>query len=119
MPLGQFSAPLLSGWQAALIKAGVGPGTIHKARTLLSSVLRHAAENGAIMANPLSLVRAPTVGAAGRGAAALTRRRRAHPRRDAEPAPREVGASSARAAQPDGATSCLRPARHRPGSGTR
>jgi integrase len=59
VPLGHFSAPLLHGWQAALIKAGVGPGTIHKARTLLSSVLRHAAENGAIMANPLSLVRAP------------------------------------------------------------
>jgi integrase len=59
VPLGQFGAPLLSGWQAALIKAGVSPGTIHKARTLLSSVLRHAAENGAIMANPLSLVRAP------------------------------------------------------------
>lgn len=59
VPLGQLSAPLLSGWQAALVKARVGPGTIHKARTLLSSVLRHAAENGAIMANPLSLVRAP------------------------------------------------------------
>ena len=59
VPLGQFSAPLLHGWQAALIKAGVSPGTIHKARTLLSSVLRHAAANGAIMANPLSLVRAP------------------------------------------------------------
>jgi integrase len=58
-PLGHFSAPLLSGWQAAVIKAGVRPGTIRKARTLLSSVLRHAAENGAIMANPLSLVRAP------------------------------------------------------------
>jgi len=59
VPLGHFSAPLLSGWQAALIKGGVSPGTIHKSRTLLSSVLRHAAENGAIMANPLSLVRAP------------------------------------------------------------
>ena len=59
VPLGQFGAPLLSGWQAALITGGVSPGTIHKARTLLSSVLRHAAENGAIMANPLSLVRAP------------------------------------------------------------
>lgn len=58
-PLGHFSAPLLHGWQSALIKAGVSPGTIHKARTLLSSILRHAAENGAIMANPLSLVRAP------------------------------------------------------------
>ena len=50
VPLGQFGAPLLSGWQAGLIKAGVSAGTIHKARTLLSSVLRHAAENGAIMA---------------------------------------------------------------------
>ncbi len=59
VPLGQFGAPLLSGWQAAPLKGGVSPGTIHKARTLLSSVLRHAAENGAIMANPLSLVRAP------------------------------------------------------------
>ena len=59
VPLGQFGAPLLSGWQAALIKAGVGHGTIHKARTLLSSVLRHAAESGAIMGNPMSLVRAP------------------------------------------------------------
>jgi len=59
VPLGHFSAPLLHAWQAALIKGGVGPGTIRKARTLLSSVLRHAAENGAIMANPLSLVRAP------------------------------------------------------------
>jgi hypothetical protein len=35
MPLGQFGAPLLSGWQAALIKAGVSHGTIHKAHTAL------------------------------------------------------------------------------------
>jgi hypothetical protein len=49
VPLGQFGAPQLSGWQAALITAGVSPGTIHKARTLLSSVLGHAAENGAII----------------------------------------------------------------------
>ena len=58
VPLGQFSAPLLHGWQAERIRAGIGPGSIHKARTLLSSILRHAAEAGVIMANPLSLVRA-------------------------------------------------------------
>jgi len=59
VPLGQFTGPLLHGWQAERLKAGVSPGTIGKARTLLSSVLRHAAESGAIVANPLSLVRAP------------------------------------------------------------
>jgi integrase len=59
VPLGHIGAPLLHGWQAERIKAGVSPGTIAKARTLLSSVLRHAAESGAIIANPLSLVRAP------------------------------------------------------------
>ena len=94
VPLGHFSAPLLHGWQAALIKAGVGPGTIHKARTLLSSVLRHAAENGAIMANPLSLVRAPK--SAPRDAVqplspVVVERIRAAM---LKPAPREVAASS-------------------------
>jgi integrase len=59
VPLTQFSGPLLHAWQAERIKAGVSPGTIRKARTLLSSILRHAAESGAIVANPLSLVRAP------------------------------------------------------------
>jgi hypothetical protein len=59
VPIGHFSGPLLHGWQAQRIKAGVSPGTIRKARTLLSSVLRHAAESGAIIANPLSVVRAP------------------------------------------------------------
>ncbi len=37
----------------------MAPGTIHKARTLLSSILRHAAESEAIPGNPMSLVRAP------------------------------------------------------------
>jgi integrase len=46
-------------WQAALIKADVSPGTVHKSRTFLSSVLRHAAESEAIPGNPLSLVRPP------------------------------------------------------------
>jgi len=37
----------------------VSPGTVHKCRTFLSSVLRHAAESEAIPGNPLSLVRPP------------------------------------------------------------
>jgi integrase len=59
MPLGEISVSQLRAWQASAIKAGAKPGTIHKARTFLSSVLRHAAEAEAIPANPLSLVRAP------------------------------------------------------------
>jgi hypothetical protein len=59
VPLTQFSGPLLHAWQADRVRAGISPGTIRKARTLLSSILRHAAESGAIVANPLSLVRAP------------------------------------------------------------
>ncbi|HET6448800.1 MAG TPA: site-specific integrase [Conexibacter sp.] len=35
------------------------PASVHKCRTFLSSVLRHAAEAEAIPANPLALVRAP------------------------------------------------------------
>lgn len=116
VPLGHFGAPLLSGWQAALIKAGVSPGTIHKARTLLSSVLRHAAENGAIMANPLSLVRAPR--SAPRDAvqplspAVVERIRRAM----LTPPDREIGASVPGNA-PDGGTHGRRPALHRRASG--
>lgn len=95
VPLGHFSAPLLYAWQAGRIKAGVSPGTIRKARTLLSSVLRHAAESGAIIANPLSLVRAPRP--APRDAvqplspATVERLRSAM----LKPPPREVAASSA------------------------
>jgi integrase len=59
VPLNQITVAVLRGWQAALIKDGVSPGTIHKCRTFLSSVLRHAAESEAIPGNPLSLVRAP------------------------------------------------------------
>jgi integrase len=95
VPLGHFSAPLLHAWQAGRIKAGVGPGTIRKARTLLSSVLRHAAESGAIIANPLSLVRAPTPArrdAVQPLAPAMVERLRAAM---LDPAPREVAASSA------------------------
>ncbi len=59
VPRGEFTVARLRGWQAELVKAGVNPGTIHKARTCLSSVLRHAAESEAIPGNPLSLVRPP------------------------------------------------------------
>ena len=58
-PLAQLTVARLRAWQAALIKADVSPGTIHKCRTFLSSVLRHAAESEAIPGNPLSLVRPP------------------------------------------------------------
>lgn len=49
----------LRAWQAERLNAGVSPGTIHKCRTLLSSVLRHAAESEAILANAMTLVRPP------------------------------------------------------------
>src|ERR1019366_1261284 len=62
VPLGEITVARLRAWQSARVKAGVSPGTIHKCRTLLSSVLRHAAESEAIAANPLSLVRAPKNG---------------------------------------------------------
>jgi len=57
--LRELSVAALRAWQTERLKAGVGPDTIHKCRTVLSSILRHAAESEAIPANPLSLVRAP------------------------------------------------------------
>jgi len=59
VPLGELTVSPLREWQAGLVKAGVAASTISKARTLLSSVLRHAAESEAIPGNPMSLVRAP------------------------------------------------------------
>jgi len=59
VPLAELTVGRLRAWQAERIAAGVKPGTIHKARTLLSSVMRHAAESEAIAGNPLSLVRPP------------------------------------------------------------
>lgn len=59
VPLLDLTVSVLRGWQADRLTAGVGAGTIDKARTVLSSVLRHAAESEAIPANPLALVRAP------------------------------------------------------------
>lgn len=46
-------------WQADRLRAGVSPHALMKARTVLSSVLRHAAESEAIQANPIQLVRPP------------------------------------------------------------
>ncbi|MGH2913530.1 MAG: tyrosine-type recombinase/integrase [Solirubrobacteraceae bacterium] len=57
--LNELGVARLRGWQADRLRAGVGAGTIMKARTLLSSVLRHAAESEVIAGNPMTLVRAP------------------------------------------------------------
>jgi len=59
VPLSEITVGRLRAWQAERTAAGVQPGTIHKARTLLSSVLRHAAESEAIPPNPMGLVRPP------------------------------------------------------------
>lgn len=59
LPMRELTVARLRAWQTERTKSGVSPGTIHKCRTVLSSVLRHAAESEAIAANPLSLVRAP------------------------------------------------------------
>lgn len=93
VPVNEITVGTLRAWQAERVKAGVSPGTIHKARTLLSSVLRHAAESEAIPANPLSIVRAPRAG----------QRDAVHPLSPAvveriraamlDPAPREIAAA--------------------------
>ncbi len=62
LPLGELTVGRLRAWQAERLSAGVSPGTIHKARTFLSSVLRHAAEAEAIAGNPPTAVRAPKKG---------------------------------------------------------
>ncbi|HEU4704072.1 MAG TPA: tyrosine-type recombinase/integrase [Conexibacter sp.] len=59
LPLTELTVGRLRTWQADRLADGVGVGTIDKARTVLSSVLRHAAESEAIPGNPLTLVRAP------------------------------------------------------------
>jgi integrase len=59
VPLGELTVGRLRVWQGARVAAGVKPGTIDKARTVLSSVLRHAAESDVIPGNPLALVRPP------------------------------------------------------------
>ncbi|HYV16261.1 MAG TPA: tyrosine-type recombinase/integrase [Conexibacter sp.] len=59
VPLNAMTVGVLRRWQARLVAEGMKPGSVHKCRTFLSSVLRHAAEAEAIPANPLTLVRAP------------------------------------------------------------
>jgi integrase len=59
LPLREITVSVLRRWQAGLIAAGIGHGAIMRARAVLSSVLRHAAESEAMPANPLALVRAP------------------------------------------------------------
>ncbi len=59
VPLGEITVRRLRAWQADRLAEGVSPVTIQKARTVLSSVLRHAAEEEAIPGNPLYSVRAP------------------------------------------------------------
>jgi integrase len=59
VPLTEITVGRLRSWQAERLADGVGVGKIDKARALLSSVLRHAAESEAIPGNPLALVRAP------------------------------------------------------------
>jgi len=59
VPLNGLTVGVLRRWQARLVAEGMKPGTVHKCRTFLSSVLRHAAEAEVIPANPLALVRAP------------------------------------------------------------
>ncbi len=94
VPLTELGVARLRAWQAGRLDAGVGAGTIHKARTLLSSVLRHAAESEAIAGNPMSSVRPP------RSAQRDLVRPLAPPTIEAlraallEPAPTEVAASA-------------------------
>ncbi len=61
LPLTHLTVSQLREWQARRLEAGASPETIGKARVMLSSVLRHAAESeeAPIAANPLAHVRAP------------------------------------------------------------
>lgn len=80
VPLREITVGTLRRWQAGLIARGMKPASVHKCRTFLSSVLRHAAEAEAIPANPLALVRAPRAEHRA-GASARPCDRRAHPSR--------------------------------------
>jgi hypothetical protein len=59
VPIRDLTVSRLRAWQAGRVAAGTSTETIRRARVVLSSVLRHAAESEAIAGNPLSLVRAP------------------------------------------------------------
>ncbi|HZW10029.1 MAG TPA: tyrosine-type recombinase/integrase [Phycisphaerales bacterium] len=59
LKLQELTVGRLREWQADRLRDSVTPNTIMKARTVLSSVLRHAAESEAIAGNPILLVRPP------------------------------------------------------------
>lgn len=58
-PLAHLGVARLRAWQAERLDAGASPETIRKARTVLSSILTHAAQSEAIPANSLGLVKLP------------------------------------------------------------
>lgn len=92
-PVRELTVAQLRAWQAGRLADDVGHGTITKCRTLLSSVLRHAAESEAILANPMTLLRAPKAGqrdAVRPPSPRIVERIRAHL---LAPAPRDVAAS--------------------------
>jgi integrase len=91
--LSEITVSKLREWQVGRIKAGVQPGTIDKARTLLSSILRHAAEAEAIPANPMSLVRPPAAGQRDSVVPLAPATVEAIRRAMLDPAPREVAAN--------------------------
>ena len=96
----------------------MSPGTVHKGRTFLSSVLRHAAESEAIPGNPLSLVRPPKTSHRDAVQPLAPATVEAIRRTLLDPPPREVAA--AHPGQRIAAdTSCRRPAPRRPGGATR
>lgn len=57
LALQELTVGRLREWQAQRYAAGVSAHALKKARTVLSTVLRHAAESEVIQANPLSIVR--------------------------------------------------------------
>lgn len=59
LPIVEVDGAQLRRWQARSLAGGMSSQTVRKCRTVLSSVLRHAAEEGAIAANPVSIVRPP------------------------------------------------------------
>lgn len=58
-PLHDVTVELLTGWQARLLRAGVGVETVRKANTLIGSILQRAVEFGRIPSNPQRLVAKP------------------------------------------------------------
>jgi integrase len=93
LPLSELTVARLRAWQVALLEAGVSPTSIDKARTVLKSVLRHAAEAEAIPGNPLSFVRAPKPAQRDRVRPLAPTTVEAIRRAILAPQPREIGAS--------------------------